>query len=724
MKASETRFLAFLKKATQCRIPIYQRTYSWGRTECEKLWLDILKAGQNKNSESHFIGSIVYIADGLSQVSHDAPALVIDGQQRLTTLTLMLAALAESLPDEDEPLDGFTKRKIKAYYLINSEESGERHYKLILTKTDKSTLISILNESEKHGNLSLRVSENFELFKEKISKLSPEELECLCKGITKLMIVDVALDRSHDNPQLIFESMNSTGKELSQADLIRNFVLMGLKPRIQTRLYEHYWNPMELEFGQQAYSTEFDKFMRHYLTVQTGDIPRRGDVYTAFKNYAAAEIARAQDDVNVANNARQNGIPEIQFDKDTVTEEFLKTLLKNAKYYCAFALGKESNQSLLYAFADIRELKVETAYPLMLELYSDYADNIISRIEFLELLRIIESYVFRRVVCQIPTNSMNKTFSNFAKQIVKDSYVESAKAHILMLPSYRRFPKNDEFLRELKTRDLYNNQRRSYWLRRLENDNRKERVIVDDYTIEHILPQNENLSSAWREDLGENWKEVQEKYLHTLGNLTLTGYNSEYSDNPFPKKRDMEGGFASSPLRVNEGLGQLEDWNEIEINNRATRLAQRMQSIWPIPTLPKETLQKYQEERETLTGYSYSDHAHLSKPHISDLLKSFKREVLALDPGIYEDIFKLYIAYKAEYNFVDVVPQASGLRLALNMKFPEINDPKGLCLDVTNKGRWGNGDVEVKLETLDQLPYVMGLVRQSLEKQLGESTVS
>ena len=294
MKATEAKLLAFLKKSPQFVIPIYQRTYSWTEKECRQLWDDIIRTGKNDAISVHFVGSIVYIEEGLSQVSHQAPLLVIDGQQRLTTVTLLLAALANALGDE-EPVDGFSARKLRNYYLLNPEETGERHYKLLLSQTDKKTLKAIVGGKEQPAEHSIRVRENFALFEGLIAGCKGD-LEAVCNGLAKLVVVDIALNRDQDNPQLIFESMNSTGRELSQADLIRNFILMGLEPVLQTRLYEEFWRPMEIAFGQEAYNTHFDGFMRHYLTVKTGDIPKLDEVYEAFKAHARA-IGATGDDV-------------------------------------------------------------------------------------------------------------------------------------------------------------------------------------------------------------------------------------------------------------------------------------------------------------------------------------------------------------------------------------------------------------------------------------------
>jgi uncharacterized protein with ParB-like and HNH nuclease domain/predicted transport protein len=705
MKATEAKLLDFLKKSPQFVIPIYQRTYSWTERECRQLWDDIVRCGASERIAVHFVGSIVYVESGLSQVTHQAPLLVIDGQQRLTSVTLLLAALARAVGDT-EPFDGFSQRKIRNYYLLNPEETGERQFKLQLSQTDKASLNAIVEGGEQPAQPSQRIIENHACF-EKWIQSEGVDLAVICRGLAKLVVVDIALTRDQDNPQLIFESMNSTGKELSQADLIRNFILMGLEPELQTRLYAQFWRPMEMDFGQEAYGTHFDGFMRHYLTVRTGEIPNVSEVYDAFKAHARATRNDFSDD-------------------RLHIESLVREIRDYARHFCAMALGSEPDSELSAAFQDLRELKVEVAYPLLLELYHDYKADRLSKTDLLLSVRLIEAYVFRRAVCAIPTNSMNKTFATFAKGLRKDRYFESVQAQFLLLPSYRRFPSDDEFFRDLHTRDLYHFRNRSYWLRRLENYNRRERVAVDEYTVEHILPQNPELPAAWIEDLGEDWARIQQTWLHTLGNLTLTAYNSDYSDRPFVEKRDMpsapEKGLRMSPLKLNQGLGAVARWNEEQIKLRADRLAEQAVKVWESPQLPLAVLQSYRPKVVTSTTYSFEDHPHLRNATVGPLFEAFRREVLALDPCVSEEFMKLYVAYKAETNFVDVVPQAKRLRLALNMRFSQVNDPKGLCKDITNVGRWGNGDVEIGLAKLEELPYVIGLVRQSLELQLGNGS--
>jgi uncharacterized protein with ParB-like and HNH nuclease domain/predicted transport protein len=708
VKASEARLLDFLRQANRLVIPIYQRRYSWLEKQCEQLWSDITRAGSSDSVGLHFVGSVVYIQDGLAGVM-DQSWLVIDGQQRVTTVTLLLEALSRALTAEDEPVSGFSKEKIRAFYLQNQLESGDKRFKLHLSLTDDATLKAIIAgkaHDEFPAERSERIDANFNYFTKKIASLHGD-LEILCNGLAKLAIVDISLNREQDNPQLIFESMNSTGKALSQADLIRNFILMGLKPEIQDELYKDHWRPVEEDFGQEAYGDQFDSFMRHYLTVKTGLVPREAEVYEAFKIYAGPN-----------------------HDDSSRAKELVRDIHRYSRFYCKMALGRETDKDLASIFQDlIMDLNYSVAYPLLLKLYSDFVDEVISKTELMTALRFVESYVFRRSILEIPTNSMNKTFAEFQKHLDPANYMESFVAHFLLMPSYRRFPGDEEFRRALETKDLYNIKARSYWLRRLENDKKKELVGLEDCTIEHIMPQNPNLSLEWKKELGDDWEEIHSRYLHSLGNLTLTRYNSEYSDRPFVEKLnfvqtkdgiDLEVGLSKSPFFLNADFTQVLKWDEKAILSRAERLSEKALTVWGRPKLDTDVMAKYMpKESEDALEWSIDDHEYLHRPEIRLIFEEFRTQVQNLDSRVSETFLKQYVAYKAKSNFVDVIPQAKRLRLSLSIPIEELEDPRGLAKNITGVGRWGTGDSEVGLDSLSDLPYVLGLIRQALDRQIG-----
>ncbi|OEH85978.1 hypothetical protein BHU72_14955 [Desulfuribacillus stibiiarsenatis] len=694
MKASETNFLKFLQGTKQFMIPIYQRKYSWTTKQCRQLWDDTIRAAEDDNVKGHFIGSIVYIERSLYQISAVPQLLVIDGQQRMTTLTLFLLALGKAIEESGKSYE-ITKKKIMSYYLTNSEEDDELYHKLILTKNDNNTHVSLILDKPLPDEYSNRIVDNFNFFKNMI-KDSGVDLNNLYKGISKLIVVDISLDRDHDNPQLIFESLNSTGLDLSQADLIRNYILMGLEPKEQSELYTDYWYPMEKSFGNLNDSTIFDRFMRDFLIVKTGRIPNVNDVYSSFKDY-----------VNQSSKTIQ---------------EVVKDIYRYSSHYVKVAFQKEKDKEINQVLKDINTLKVDVSYPFLMEVYDDYEQQLLSKKDFIALLRLVESYVFRRAICGVPTNSLNKTFATLSKEIKKENYLESISAVLLLKDSYKRFPRNDEFVRELAIKDVYNFRNRNYVLKKLENFNRKEIVDIESYTIEHIMPQNTNLSTEWRQDLGSSWEEIHNTYLHTLGNLTLTRYNSELSDRPFKEKRDMIGGFADSPLRLNRELSKLDKWNEQEINARAKKLSELALEVWGYPSLSDDIVSTYKNKNisKEAVVYTIEDHAEYLQGEMLNLFNELRKRICNLDSSVREEFKKLYIAYKTSTNFVDIVPQKSRLRLSLNMLFNEIHDPKGICKDVSNLGRWGNGDVEVAISSLNEIEDVMFLIKQSFDKHRDE----
>ncbi len=690
MKADAMKLLDFIGKSQEKQfvIPIYQRVYSWEKEQCKQLWDDIIKTGGNDQIEGHFIGSIVFVHDGIYTTNYNE-LLIIDGQQRLTTITLLFIALRDHLNDEDEFLEKFSHQKIQNRYLINSDEKGDKKFRLILSEPDKDTLLYLIDKDKrKPSEPSLKIMENFKLFEERVSK-NTDKLETIFKGLEKLMVVEISLERGKDNPQLIFESMNSTGKDLTQTDLIRNYILMGLEPEKQKIFYEKYWRAMEKDFKQNE--TLFNQFVRHYLTIKTR-IPNINKVYEAFKRY--------------------------QQERGIETEILLQDLQKYCGFFCQIVFKKkEDNKDLNKALGFLVDLERDVIYPLLLELYSDYRDGVLSETDFISIIYLTESYICRRVVCGLGTNGLNKIFASFTKHIQKDEYFKSLKVHFGSLTEKQRFPKNDEFKDCFITIDFYKFKKREYFFERLENFDTKEPVNTQECTIEHIMPQ--ILTEEWERDLGENFQAIHDKYLHTIGNLTLTGYNTEYSNRSFQEKQGMEKGFKDSPLRLNQGLRDLKSFGEEEIKKRANDLVDLALKIWTYPNLDAETLEKYKPKKEKkvydLSSYNFGSHSR-------ELFDILSKEIKALDERITESFMKAYITYRFDTIFTSIVLSKNGLTLMLKIKFSELQDEikeKLEIRDVSNIGHACVGDIEIKLETKENIPYCLGLIKQALEKQMG-----
>ncbi|GAA7431060.1 DUF262 and DUF1524 domain-containing protein [Helicobacter pylori] len=683
MEAETTPLLKFIKdnQKNQLVIPIYQRLYSWKKEQCEQLWDDIIKIGGNDKMDGHFIGSILYVLDGITH--SDNALLIIDGQQRLTTITLLLTALRDHLNDEDEFLEKFSCQKIESDYLINSDKDGDKKFRLILSESDKDTLLSLIDKNKrKPSEPSSKIVENFKLFEEWVSNTN--KLETIFKGLEKLMIVEIALEKGKDDPQLIFESMNSKGIELTQTDLIRNYIVMETETEKQEGFYNKYWRAMEEEFKQNK--KLFDRFVRHYLTIKTRDIPNLNKVYAALKDYQQKEGIKIED--------------------------LLKDLQKYCGYFCQIAFKKETDKDLKKALGFLVDLEMDVIYPLLLELYSDYSDGVLSKDDFIPIIALIESYLCRRRVCGIFSSGLNKLFASFARYIQKDEYFKSLEAHFLLLKNNQRFPENDEFKEEFMRKNFYKFELNTYFFNRMENFDRKERVYTHEYTTEHIMPQ--KLTEEWEKDLGQDHERIHTQYLHTIGNLTLTGYNPEYSNRSFQEKQGMEKGFKNSPLRLNQGLRGLESFDEEEIEKRANDLADLALKIWTYPNLDAETLEKYKPKKEKkvydLSSYNFGSHSR-------ELFDILSKEIKALNERITEKFNKMCISYKFNTNFVSIVPlKNGGLNLYLNMPFYKLQDEKNLARKA--KGNYGNGKIEVKLETKENIPYCLGLIKQALEKQM------
>lgn len=566
LQAGETTLNKLLNTSRQFIVPIFQRNYSWQKSQYEQLWFDILRASKFKEKQNHFIGSIVYIDMG-TPAGRPQQLLLIDGQQRLTTISILLCAIKDYVQKFNLETKLINLAKIKNQFLYNSDEIDEDRYKLLLNVQDKETYIKLIDNTIFTVNKpATNIIKCYEFFYERIEDFIKQhgQIDEIYAGIFKLSLVSISLDKDSDNPQMIFESMNSTGKDLSQTDLLCNYLLMDLTPEKQTRLYKTYWKSMEELFGEDIYKNDvnkFDYFIRDFLTLKrdTGYICKINNVYENFKRYY------------LDNNCEKFAV--------------LKDLFTYAKYYACIDLLQENDDELKLYWQEFKKLDSHVVYPFLLKLYDDYSRQILIKEDFKKILQVVISYLWRRAICEIPTNSLSKTFATLYQAVDKDDYVNSVIKAFVFKSSYKRFPSDYEVREKLQTKDIYHFRLRKYLLEALENYYHKEPIDLNtaNYTIEHIMPQNIEHNLSWQQMLGEDWQEVHSLYLHSLGNLTITGYNAEMSNKSFGEKVNGESGFKHSHLKLNESIAQCDVWNKKAIQRRTNILTDIILKIWKYP---------------------------------------------------------------------------------------------------------------------------------------------
>ena len=653
MKAIDCPFAQIINGTSQFLIPVFQRDYSWTEAECEQLWKDILNIASDKTERGHFLGSVVYISTGDSVASF-TQWLLIDGQQRVTTLTLLLAALRDYIIQTEwsGTEDGPTVNRIEAYFLKNVQEEGRRRHKLVLRRHDQETLQAILDRNELPHDHSERIRENYEWFRDRLAEVDPESVY---RGVNRLRIVEVTLDRGTDDPQLIFESLNSTGMGLSQSDLIRNFILMRLPEAEQTRLYEIYWSKIESLF--RGSERTFDTFVRDYLALQTHATKQEkaDEIYFAFRR-TFGSIGKESERL----------------------EELLKRLLRFTRYHAAFSLGAEVAEPLQKPLARLRRL-VDVPAILIMQLFECHdVHKTLELGAFANAIKLIESYVFRRAICGEQTRGYWQVFANLAYKIDREFPLRSLTIGLAQQRGTYRFPDDTEFRQALTERDLYGKRVCFELLERLENDGSNEPTDTSNYSIEHILPQNEKLPEEWREMLGAHWVDIQRQWLHRLGNLTLTGYNSKYSDRPFVEKKAIRGGFEESSVRLNKYVREQARWTPDQMKDRGELLARRAISIWPQLTVDAALVRAadIEEMRQRAKRKDVSEV--LMTPKARELFVQLRTAVFDVDSDIIELAEPHSVSYHGPEFFLEVLPRNNRINLLLALDFNEVEDPAAL----------------------------------------------
>lgn len=582
MKGSEAKLVSYMQGSDKrFIIPVYQRNYDWRIENCKQLYDDLI-AIVRKKSSSHFFGSIVSVHNDGEFNEY----LIIDGQQRLTTISLLMLAMYNLMKSGlITPVQTNLADKIYKTYLIDEWQEEDTRIKLKPVKND-STAFGLLFKDEEDYIQGSNLTVNYNYFYSRIQK---EEISIdeLYSAITKLEIINITLNKD-DNPQLIFESLNSTGLALSEGDKIRNFILMGLPTKEQNDYYEKYWNKIEL-------CTNYDvsSFMRDYLSVKQQAIPSISKVYVTFKSYV-----------------EENKLE---------TEDLLKDLLDYAKWYAILLRGKTEDKKLNACIYRLNRLETTVTRPFFLEVLRMTAKGspVLSLSDAREIFLLTENYLFRRSICDLPTNALNKIFLMLHREIIRfdgteADYLEKFKYALLSKQERGRLPDNEEFADSLATRQIYlmNIKNKAYILERFENygiDEDKDiyrHLDEGTYSIEHIMPQ--HLTPQWVSALGDDYEDIHETWLHRLANLTLTAYNSKYSNNPFEDKRDMNKGFHQSGLRMNTWIADKEKWTLTEMEERCDLLVSKALDIWPMPTT------SYQPAEKQLDSYTLEDDVDLS----------------------------------------------------------------------------------------------------------------
>jgi uncharacterized protein with ParB-like and HNH nuclease domain len=564
MKAVETKLTDFMQKAdTKFIIPVYQRNYDWKKEHCKQLIDDILHAGST-DITSHFIGSLVYVHDDLYMSDSIKRLTIIDGQQRLTTITLIFIVVYRLSCEID---DKNLQNKIMEQYLINKFFDEDEKLKLKPTDNNAKALNFLLrNDPNEEYKEYSNIIENFEYLRTRISE---ENYKNVLLGLNKILFVEISLDRHYDSPQRIFESLNSTGKELSPSDLIRNYILMALEPKQQNYIYSDYWIKIEENAKDNiTHMSMVSDFIRHFLTFELTEIPNKKQVYSVFRE-------------------------TYQFKDFNELKKLLSRLKKYSKHYDKLINPKnEIDMDIRRHLIYIKKLEINVAYPFLIPVYDDLSEGIIDKNCFINILEFVQSFIWRRFVLSLPTNALNKIFKDLYWKIDKENYLFSLQKYILNRPGTSRFPKDFEIIEALKVKDMYNIQskNRTYFFEKLENHDNKEYVLVDKnphITIEHIFPRNPDAS--WKKVLSTNEFRLMNDLKHTAANLTLSGNNGKLSNKSFLEKRDLPNyGYRESRLWLNKQLADLDEWNQEKLDERFQLLKNRFFDIWKYPEIEVE----------------------------------------------------------------------------------------------------------------------------------------
>ena len=651
-------------------IPVYQRNYDWKTEQCKQLYDDLVKVIQQER-KSHFFGSIVSVSDPDGKM---LDFLIIDGQQRLTTVSLLLLAMYNLMREGVvTPAVPNLSQRIYEEYLVDKWQPEEKRIKLKPIKNDREAFGRLFSSADEHvadSNLTI----NYQYFYERIQRqeISVDEL---FEAISRLEIINISLNHE-DNPQLIFESLNSTGLDLSEGDKIRNYVLMGLPSKEQELYYENYWNKIEVCTGYDVSS-----FIRDYLSIRQQSTPAIKHIYVKFKQYVE--------------------------DRKQDTESLLQDLLLYAKRYEILLKGNSQYEAVNDCIYRLNRLKTTITRPFLMETLRMHQEGHISADDLAEIFRTIETYLFRRTICDLPTNALNKIFLMLHREIIRldrteSDYLNKFKYILLSKKESGAFPSDDEFVEKLSTKNIYTMKGESkyYLFERLENAGTVETKDVwmhldkGVYSIEHIMPQ--TLSPTWIKELGPDYEQTHSLWLHRLANLTLTGYNSQYRNAPFCEKRDMEHGFKSSGLRINQWIWQQDSWGEKELEERNDLLTQQALDIWSFP----ET--DYQPQQKQLDSVSLEEDTILT----GKLISKFSFRGVEHPVNSWVDMYQqvLMMLHAEDKSILTKLAVSHDPNLELASHFSTSEDAFNTCRPIDhNIFVWTGTDTQYKINVLKKL---------------------
>lgn len=669
MKGSECRLIEYMEGSKKrFIIPVYQRNYDWKTENCKQLYDDLIKVIKNKR-RSHFFGSLVSVYEPSGR---NTEFLVIDGQQRLTTVSLLFLAMYNLIDGGVlVPNDTSLGKQIYEDFLVDKYQPEETRIKLKPVKNDQKAFGKLFSSVDEHIRES-NLTANYNYFYERIQK-QEITIDELFDAICSLEIINITLN-NEDNPQLIFESLNSTGLDLSEGDKIRNFILMGLPSKEQDEYYDKYWNRIE-----ECTKYDVSSFVRDYLSVKQLAIPSQKKIYISFKEYVEQQSIKA--------------------------EELLQELLAYAKRYEILLCGGTKNKALDSCIYRLNRLETTVTRPFFLEVLRLYDEGKMDISQVADTFLITENYLFRRTICDLPTNVLNKIFLMLHREIIRYEgndvgYVEKFKYALLSKKEKARFPDDDEFSAGFTDRQVYqmNSKNKIYILERLENYSTAEDKDVyghcDDgiYSIEHIMPQ--HLTPAWVKALGEDYEQIHETWLHRIANLTLTAYNSKYSNSTFEEKKSMKNGFDDSGIRMNTYIAKKDKWTLVELEERNQYLMGRALEIWAAPTTTFKPVEKQMD------SYTLDDDASLS----GRLIARFSYKNTEQPVSSWVEMFQkvLQILYAEDKSVITKLAASTEDNVALHFSMNESDFTKSVEIG-DGIFVWTNTSTQSKLSVLNRV---------------------